>query len=144
MPKRKKSKLPTKVFKYEIGPPIMGALLVDEQIRKSGHYQNDIVGLTNQGREEYREERAKRFPRYPRCEAKIKDLDEQCKKIRNKIKAHKIATRSRKVPPELKAELKPVALELKAAHEELEQLREVVKLNPGFASWTEIHNAEYD
>ena len=73
MPKRKTSKLPTKVFKYEIGPPFVGALLVDEQIRKSGHYQNDIVGLTNQGREEYREERAKRFPRYPRCEAKIKE-----------------------------------------------------------------------
>ena len=144
MPKRKKSKLPTKVFKYEIGPPIMGALLVDEQIRKSGHYQNDIIGLTNQGREEYREERAKRFPKYPRCEAKIEDLDEQCKKIRKKIKAHKIATRSRKVPPELKAELKPVALELKAAQEELEQLREAIKLNPGFASWTENHNAEYD
>src|SRR5271157_3269752 len=143
MPKRKKSKLPTKVFRYELDSPIMGALLVDDRIRKSGHYQNDIIGLSNNGREEYREERAKRFPRYNRCEARVSDLDEQCKQIRKQIKAHKIATRSRKVPLELKKQLKPLSIELMAAKKDLKKLRETVKLNPSFARWIRSHDDKY-
>ena len=88
--KRKKSTVPTRVFKYglPLGPDPECRALVDEQIRLGHEYRNDLVRVELDRREAYRTATAP-LPSIAPIEEELAGVEEELASLLAQIKATK-------------------------------------------------------
>ena len=122
--KRKKSLLPTRVFKFYLRPPeSVTAALVDQLCCQSRIHYNKLITIDRTRRGKYRILRSTLFPELTSLELEHDDAKKACEAIETALKAQKIATRSRKVDVPLKAALTEARAHRKAVYEKLKAVR---------------------
>jgi predicted Zn-ribbon and HTH transcriptional regulator len=103
--KRKTSKLPSRVYKYRIWPPTLGANLVEETFVKGRWYFNQYVTIENRRRQLYRAARARLQPPVDVLTKELDALNATRREVGKSIKQAKAEARSRAVPAELVSQM---------------------------------------
>jgi len=120
--KRKKSKLPSRVYKYALRPPTLNAELVDESHCESRRYYNKLVTIENRRRHFYRLCRAKYFPEYARAEEDVSALELRLEEERTSILSKKSEGRTRQVSDADRGSVDQILAELKLARKRVVEL----------------------
>jgi hypothetical protein len=142
--KRKKSSLPTRVYKYALLPPLAhpdadavckafelaGPDLVDESFEAARDHYNDLVEVERRRRHEFRDARATLFPGLAKLEEDQRELNKKLELALAAVKASKAEAKSRKVDPEAKACVKRLRDELRALRIKLKVARAEANESP--------------
>ncbi|MGH7743859.1 MAG: hypothetical protein ACREQ5_03450 [Candidatus Dormibacteria bacterium] len=91
---------PSVVWLAHAKAPVVGAELVDEQIRSCHRYYNRLIEIERRRREEYEAARRLLFPKFEPRQAEYDRCDAELSDVRAEIRALHAKNKSRKTPPE--------------------------------------------
>ena len=140
--KRKTSKLPTRVYKYALLPPVAGDEApgathevaspedVDRAFEAALVHRDELVKIEIRRRREFRATRAKIFPDLVKLEEDERVLQEKLGSVRAAVNAAKVAAKSRKVDPATRAEVHKLRDALRSLRATLKKERRLANESP--------------
>ena len=124
---KKTSTVPTRVYKFGLLPPTVNADRVDAIFAQTRYNYNQLITAERRARDLYRKERRRLFPKYAESEDCYQALDARLETLREQINTDKGRRRTRKVDPELAAEVERIKSEKKLLAETLKTLRAEIR-----------------
>ena len=121
---KKTSTTPTRIYKFILLPPTENADLVEKAFQAHQCHYNSLVSIDHVRNYHFRTARDRLCPPFAAARKALDALRAEKQKLRDEIKAYKIADRTRKTPPELAVQVKAVNAALKVKYEAYKVARE--------------------